>query len=546
MSVAVTPNRSAAWSARQVLPWAGMGLCVVLMTAHVAYDLLGSTRLHAALRAAQSAPESQLVPEQKQTAPATPSTISLSESKFQEAKIATEPARLDRIATEVGVAGLIQANADREVEIRPWALGIVREVHVVRGQNVTRGDTLVILDSPDIGTARLNLRQKQRELVTARFEAAWKSEIAKNVAELIPTLRKGIKLRSADLKDDHDKAPAHPEEHPRDDAATIERQFANKQLGAYRGTLLKALAEYDIAAHEEEKTTKLKAENYLGEHPVLVAVHTRQGVQGNLEGSIEQVAFDADLAKRMANQALHDAEAAVVDAAKRLWILGVSEDIPDLLKHPEQGNTLALSEDVTFYRIVAPFDGKIVKRDAVPSQKADMNHVLFVLADLRSVWVTANVPESDVAKLPKIQGGTIRFGAESYPGRDFTARILSIGAVVDPQTRTVPLLAETENPDGLLKPGMFLRILLDSSASEEALTVPAGAVVEIDTLKFVFAPAVKNASPRTFTLRPVEVGRKVGDRLVIKAGISPGDAVVASGAFFLKSELILQNEPDEE
>ena len=68
----------------------------------------------------------------------------------------------------------------------------------------------------------------------------------------------------------------------------------------------------------------------------------------------------------------------------------------------------------------------------------------------------------------------------------------------------------------------------------------------MDTVKFVFVPAGKNAPPRTFTLRPVEVGRQVGDRMVIKAGLSPGDPVVSSGAFFLKSELILQNEPDEE
>ncbi len=50
------------------------------------------------------------------------------------------------------------------------------------GQKVKRGDPLVTLDSPEIGTARLNLRAKQRELSTARFEAGWKSEIAANVA----------------------------------------------------------------------------------------------------------------------------------------------------------------------------------------------------------------------------------------------------------------------------------------------------------------------------------------------------------------------------
>src|SRR4029077_13189584 len=138
------------------------------------------------------------------------------------------------------------------------------------------------------------------------------------------------------------------------------------------------------------------------------------------------------------------------------------------------------NEDVTFYRITAPFDGTIIKKFAVPSQKADMNDVLFVLADLRNVWVTANVSEAEFAKLPKIREGTFRLSATAYPGREFSARLLSIGAIVDPQNRTVPVLAQAENTEGLFKLGMFVRIHLDSSASEELLTVPTAALVEID------------------------------------------------------------------
>ena len=93
---------------------------------------------------------------------------------------------------------------------------------------------------------------------------------------------------------------------------------------------------------------------------------------------------------------------------------------------------------------------------------------------------------------------------------------------------------------------MFVRIILDSSASEEALTVPAGAVEEMDTLKYVFVPSGKKDDHHNFTRKPVEVGRLVGDRIVIKAGLSAGDPVVSSGAFLIKSEFILQNEPDEE
>ena len=136
----------------------------------------------------------------------------MSESKLKEAKITTEPARFDRIATGVAVVGVIQANSDRQVEVRPRAAGIVREVHVVLEQKVKRGDPLVTLDSPDIGTARLNLRARQRELSTARFEAAWRSEIAANVALLIPELRKGINQRRGAVADDEEHTETHAHE----------------------------------------------------------------------------------------------------------------------------------------------------------------------------------------------------------------------------------------------------------------------------------------------------------------------------------------------
>jgi RND family efflux transporter MFP subunit len=175
-----------------------------------------------------------------------------------------------------------------------------------------------------------------------------------------------------------------------------------------------------------------------------------------------------------------------------------------------------------------------------------LSDVLFILADLRSVWVTANVSESDIAKMPKVKDGTFRMTATAYPNRELSARLLSVGAVVDPQTRTVPILAQTDNPDDLLKLGMFVRIMLDSSAGERVLTVPAGAVVEIETEKYVFVPSGQAAEHQNFTLKPVEVGRQAGDRVEIKSGLTEGTKVVASGAFMLKSQLILQNNTDEE
>jgi cobalt-zinc-cadmium efflux system membrane fusion protein len=550
MSVALRHNQSSKKSITEALPWAGMGLCLAVLLGHVAYDMVGHAHSVAAGTSAAA-----MEPKSDAERATTRSTVSLSGDKAKEAKIAIEPARFDRIATGVAVVGVIQANSDRQVEVRPRAAGIVREVHVVLEQKVKRGDPLVTLDSPEIGTARLNLRARQRELSTARFEAAWRSEIAANVALLIPDLRKEINQRRTERADHerHMETHAHDPHKPSNmtssssiNARLIEDRYTDKQLGSYRATLLQAYAEFDIASHEEQKTDLLHDQNIVGEHPALVARVTREGIQAKLEAAIEDVRFHAAQEKRIADQKVGQAEAAVVDAAQRLRILGVSENIQYLLDHADEANAIARDEDVTFYRIVAPFDGTIIKKDAVPSQRADSNDVLFMLADLRSVWVSAKVSESDVANLPKLKDGTFRLTATAYPTREFPARLLSIGAMVDPQTRTVSLLAQTENPDDLLKLGMFVRIMLDSASTEQVLTVPANAVVDIESEKYVFIPSGKEGDHEKFTLRPVEVGRPSGDRVEIKAGLRQGDQVVASGAFMLKSELILQNEPSEE
>jgi multidrug efflux pump subunit AcrA (membrane-fusion protein) len=550
MSVALTQTRlaTARRSIRQALLWASIGLLLTALIGYVALDLRYPARLHASQgQGRQTAPEGK-ASEANADAPSTTS-VSLSESKFEQARIATEPARIDRLTTEVGVAGMVQANADRKVDVRPWASGIVREVHVVLGQTVKKGQPLVILDSPEVGKARLDLRARQRELATARFEAEWKSEIAGNVETLIPELTKNIaedveNRHKAPPKDRHDEEAEHGKGRPVRLEA-IEIRFAGKDLGAYRGTLLKAFADYEIAVHEEEKNVYLQGKGIVQGHPVIVSRHTREGMQAELTSAIEDSRYKSAQERRVAVQAVKHAEAAVVDAAQRLRILGVPEDIRHLLEHPEEGNTLAASEDVTRYEIPAPFDGIIIKKDAVPSQKVDINHVLFVVADLGTVWVKADIPESEVSKLSRLRDGAIHFRATAYPDREFEAKLISVGSVVDPHTRTVPMLAQTENPDALLKPEMFARIILDSSAVEEALTVPSSAVKEKDGVNIVFVPAGKD-EPRTFTMRPVDIGRSTGGRTVIKAGLDAGDVVVTSGAFLLKSELILQNQKEED
>lgn len=515
------PNRT---SARGVLPWAVLALGLALVGVNLAWMTFrhgptasASASTAGAAREAAAAPAPPVV----KGPGGLPSSVTLAEGKLKASAIATEKVRFVALSSELGVPGRIDANQDREVVVRPRVSGVIREVNVVLGRLVKKEERLAVLDSADIGTGRLNLRAKQRELATVRFEADWKKQVAENVAALIPLLGK------------------------RTEAAVIEKQFAGRPLGLFRSTLLDTYSQFDIAAHEEEKTTGLRRQNILGEHPVYVAAHTREGKQAIFEGTAEQSRFEAEQQSRVAAQQVHLAEGAVIDAAQRLRIMGVSANIEALLANPEALSTGRLAdEDVTRYEITAPFDGTIITRSAVVSQKAEVNDPLFTIADLSTVWVTANIPESDFGLLPALQKGRVRVSATAYPGRSFDASLLSVGASVDPTTRTVPMLAETKNTDGLLKIGMFVRIILDTSVTSKGLSIPSAAVIEIEGVKGVFVPDSKD--PKTFHFRPVKLDRAAGNLVVVASGLSVGDDVVTAGASLLKSELILQNEKEEE
>lgn len=516
MSIAL-PNRM---TVRGVLPWAVLGLGLALLAANLAWMVRGR-----GAPAAASEPAAGAAGAPAPDGPGgLPGTVTLTPGKLKEAGIAVEPVRLDALPTELGVPGKIDANQDRQVPVRPRAAGVVRAVRAALGQPVRKGQVLAVLDSADVGTARLHLRARQRELATVRYEADWKKQINENVAALVPLLGK------------------------RAEAADIFRQFAGRPLGSYRSSILDAYSKFDIAAHEEEKTRGLRRERIVGEHPEYLAIHSREGAQAVFEGTVEQSRFDANQQYLVAAQQVRRAEADVIDAAQRLRILGVSENADALLAPRDDAESVKqlAAEDVTAYEIAAPFDGTVIARSAVVSQKAEVNDVLFTVADLSTVWVTANIPESDFALLPALKKGAIRVSATAYPGRTLDAKLLSVGASVDPTTRTVSMLAETKNPDGLLKLGMFVRIMLDTSIEAETTTVPAAAVVEVEGKAGVFVPSGADKGGGTFAFRPVKTGRHAGDRIEIVSGLSPGRPVVTRGAFVLKSELILQNETEEE
>jgi multidrug efflux pump subunit AcrA (membrane-fusion protein) len=184
------------------------------------------------------------------------------------------------------------------------------------------------------------------------------------------------------------------------------------------------------------------------------------------------------------------------------------------------------AETVTFR---SPATGVIVEKTALRGMRVMAGQMLYRVADLSTVWVEAEVYETD---LPIVRTGMrASISLPGYPDRSFAGRISYIYPAVTAETRTVRARIALPNPSGLLKPNMLATVTLQAPESR-ALLVPADALVDTGTQQLVF---VTNGTGR-FTPREVRVGRRTADQVELLSGVAEGEELAASATFFLDSE----------
>ena len=181
----------------------------------------------------------------------------------------------------------------------------------------------------------------------------------------------------------------------------------------------------------------------------------------------------------------------------------------------------------------SPIDGVVVERHATRGENVSPRDTLFVVADLSRVWVIGRVYEQQISKVSDGMSASISLNA--YPGRVWTGTVDFVGSTLDDATRTLPVRVELENPDGVLKPGLFGSIKLASGKAKESILVPAESIQNVQDKTVVFTPG---AEAGEFVATPVSIGRTQGDHVEVLKGLKSGDQVVVDGAFVLKSELM--------
>ncbi len=448
--------------------------------------------------------------------------------------------------------GRVGPNETQYAFITPRAAGVVRSVMAHIGQDVKAGDLLATIDSPEVGQARLDLYTRLQERDLAQAQANWQEQVHASTIEMLERIRRG----------------ETPEE--------IHGALETRPVGDNRERLMTAYAQYRLAKATMDRNRDLHAQHLITEKQIQSVTAEFDVARSVYQTLMDQTGYESRLAHTKAQQTLKQVEASVRASQERLRILGVKPDGTE--PRVEQGKVVEVARDgtlsqpvrdqkapnvnpeqilpkarentvepvgtrrektanlgeapVSTFSIWAPLDGTILEREMiVPGVAVDTTHRLFTIANLSTVWIEASIHESDFDKLARSRGSKVRFRSPAYPARIFEGKVVYSGDLVDEKSRTVKLLAEAENPDRLLRSGMFVDVEILTPRETPAVRVPSTALLTRDGHSFVF---VRSGDDR-FLPRKVSADEPRGETATVKHGLEPGEEVVVSGGAKLKA-----------
>ncbi len=439
------------------------------------------------------------------------SHVSLTDAKWRAARIVVAPVERRTLQPTRTVPGRIDYNGTRHVAVKSPVEGLVRKMAVLVGASVAEGQVLAVIESPELGEHRADVLQQQAGLELARRERDWWQGLHSNLDELLARLKR-------------------PQE-----IAVLERDFADKPLGDYRRDIFSAYSKYRTA---DAINTNLKslAEGAVSTRMVLEQRAARDAASADFQAACEQVAFDSKQKLGKAVAAFDDASRRLAVAKERLtWLTGQSA--PTDSASTETGD-LKRDGSLSTWPVKAPFAATVEEVMLATTERVRQGDEILLLADTTRLWVQADIREKDWSALSLSAGQTVQVQTPALPGRTLDATIAFVGRAVNTETRAVPIVADIRNDEHLLKPGLFVRVLLPDGPPRETLAIPDSALVRHEGRTFVFV----EVGPRDFEARDVVIDLSIDPWVAITSGLTARDRIATSGTFVLKSELLLEPE----
>jgi len=180
--------------------------------------------------------------------------------------------------------------------------------------------------------------------------------------------------------------------------------------------------------------------------------------------------------------------------------------------------------------LYSPANGVVLEKAAVQGMRFMPGEPLFMIADLSTVWLLADVFEQDIALVDV--GQTVKITLNAYPGKALTGKIDYIYPTVSAETRTAKVRVVMANPDGILKPEMYASIQLMAGHGDSVIAVPDSAVIDSGTRQVVLVQLAEGL----YEPREVKLGMRSDGYVEVAAGLREGENVVVRANFLIDAE----------
>ena len=217
-------------------------------------------------------------------------------------------------------------------------------------------------------------------------------------------------------------------------------------------------------------------------------------------------------------------ETEVAASRQRLQLLGLSQKRVAALQEASQ-----VVSDVV---VPSPVEGIVITRTVNPGQVVSAGQDLFVVADLRTVWVIGDLYEKDFGSVRIGTPATVTVPAAAQ--NVLRGRVAYIDPRVDPATRTAKVRVEVPNRTGDLRLGMYVTVSFEEGGNRQRVVIPQHAVQTVGDRSVVYVPSSEGEGQ--FEERRVKLGAILGDRVEVLEGLKSGEQIVTEGSFFLRAE----------
>lgn len=465
------------------------------------------------------------------------SDVTLTPEQTKIAGIVVEEVRRTAMQAELKAPGVVTQTAQGRAVVTPPVEGKIVRLYATIGDRVRQGQPLALIESGDLAESTASITDAERERSVAEAEVRKaQSELQLSRSKLRTV--EGVLVRQQELaRTGAFSQPSLQLAETDLNLAESELESAQKEEVVHQAQLERAerLYKLELISRSELEQARLELE----QDRIRQTKARRQiEIARKTYDRERQIAEKGILTAREVQAAEAEVRSAQLEVEKARIALDAARAFLDGAKRGEQGarakyaalkgpDTRASGSRLT---VLAPIGGTIAVRRVSVGQAVERSTELFEVDNLETVWVTANVPERQIAQIRKGAAATLTTSA--YKDRVFRGVVQVVGTRLEPHTRTMPVQCLVQNEGGLLRPDMFAQVTLAVGARAEVLAVPMSAILKEGDASTVY---VEEEAGR-YEPKQVRTGRNQGQSVEVLEGLKTGDRIVVKGAFVLKSQ----------